>query len=156
MKTKVGDLYGKLKKLDYTKIVAFMTKEGTAKNHSHAVFYIDALLQWLAAMQYADKDKCYVMVDDNMDDAHHAFILNTRFYLPFCDEHFGGYVHHTPLDRGMKPDSVLMEGIDYTLCFLDEMYGQDLHPTLRALVERNTKSNARRRHIRKNRPCCFY
>ncbi|MFY0675119.1 MAG: hypothetical protein JXQ87_17120 [Bacteroidia bacterium] len=31
-----------------------------------------------------------------VDNAWHEFILFTRLYHKFCDEHFGRYVHHSP------------------------------------------------------------
>src|SRR5688572_9931032 len=31
-----------------------------------------------------------------VDDAWHEFILFTRYYMGFCDEQFGQYIHHHP------------------------------------------------------------
>ncbi len=31
-----------------------------------------------------------------VDELWHAFILSTRAYAAFCDDHLGGYVHHQP------------------------------------------------------------
>lgn len=31
-----------------------------------------------------------------IDEMWHAFILNTRDYIDFCNEYFGGFIHHPP------------------------------------------------------------
>lgn len=32
-----------------------------------------------------------------LDQVWHSFILNTRSYMDFCEEHFGSYLHHTAI-----------------------------------------------------------
>jgi hypothetical protein len=42
-------------------------------------------------------------VSDVIDPFWHAHILHTKEYIAFCDEVFGQYVHHEPLDHAL-PD----------------------------------------------------
>jgi hypothetical protein len=56
---------------------------------------------WLVATQEERKAKGEDVPDLSfagsmiiLDDMWHAFILWTSFYTEFCDEYFGGYIHH--------------------------------------------------------------
>lgn len=31
-----------------------------------------------------------------IDDIWHIFLLHTKHYILFCENHFGGFIHHTP------------------------------------------------------------
>ena len=44
-----------------------------------------------------------------VDAAWHEFILFTRAYCYFCDRAYGTYLHHTPTERPMHPDSAQIE-----------------------------------------------
>lgn len=43
-------------------------------------------------------------VSDLIDPFWHAHILHTRQYMAFCEQVFGQYVHHTPLDHARPQD----------------------------------------------------
>lgn len=35
-----------------------------------------------------------------IDEMWHSFVLYTRDYAEFCQEHFGSFIHHEPADHG--------------------------------------------------------
>src|SRR5436190_4194549 len=59
-----------------------------------------------------------------VDVAWHAFILHTRAYTEFCEEAYGGYLHHdpSPPDQPVGPGAVF----EYlrTRVLMEERYGE--------------------------------
>lgn len=42
---------------------------------------------------------CYLFSEmKDIDDMWHSFLLFTRDYMAFCDDHFGEFQHHTPIE----------------------------------------------------------
>jgi hypothetical protein len=55
------------------------------------------------------KKRSFGMPSKIVDDAWHDFILMSREYSRFCDQAFGGYLHHTPAGASDEaPDKGLM------------------------------------------------
>ena len=44
----------------------------------------------------SDRSRIYAMHSLRIDDVWHQFILYTREYAQFCQNYFGGYIHHAP------------------------------------------------------------
>lgn len=96
----------------------------------------DGFLQWIAALTTRGPDEKYVMLKSDIDRIFHAFILNTRLYREFCDEHLGRFVDHHPVTGdGVRPD------VETTVRLLRAAYGDDLNPFL-ALWERDLAEDA--------------
>lgn len=49
------------------------------------------------------RKRSFGMPSKIVDDAWHEFILMSREYSRFCDQAFGGYLHHTPAGAGDEP-----------------------------------------------------
>jgi hypothetical protein len=123
--------------VDVSSAVELMIREGWAENKAQANFRIDALLQWMAGLPFAGPENLYVVLSRDLDNAFHAFVLNTRFYEVFCRENFGFFVHHDPLDRENFDEAKLKAGIKHTLTFLSDVFGADLHPDFSELISVN-------------------
>lgn len=136
-RTEVIQKYQQLKKANLGVVVATLIKEGDAKNQIEALKIIDAFLQWMAMSQFIDEGKILVMFDRKIDKAFHAFVLNTRFYAQFCQDHFKAFLHHDPLDVQTTPVEDVERGIEYTMKAFEDVYGTDLHPTIAKYVRQH-------------------
>jgi hypothetical protein len=67
-------------------------------DQAEAAIRFDGLLQWMAVIPLAQRDRPIQMVE-SIDKLWHAFVLNTKLYRAFCDRFFGRYIDHDPLDR---------------------------------------------------------
>jgi len=54
------------------------------------------------------KKRSFGMPSKIVDDAWHEFILMSREYSRFCDQAFGGYLHHTPAGSDESDDKSLL------------------------------------------------
>lgn len=86
---------------------------------------LQGFLQWIAAIPLKAPDTPYVMLKSDIDRVFHAFILNTREYREFCDNHLGQYVDHHPITGdGARPD------VEATVKVLQHEYADQLSPYL--------------------------
>ncbi len=133
-----------MKEFDLSKVLTFMVRENYAETIESASLQMDGALQWLAAHAVKCHDPIpYVMLSGNVDDAWHAFLLNTRLYLEFCNEHVGFFIHHTPMDVESANVYIVQGGIEYTVNHLQEVFGDDLAPGLRQWVTDLSNDNIR-------------
>ncbi len=124
-----------MKGFDLSQVFAFMIREGYAETMESASCQMDGALQWLAAHAVKCHDPVpYVMLSGNVDNAWHAFLLNTRVYLEFCEKHVGFFIHHMPMDVESANVYVVQGGIEYTVNHLREVFGDDLAPGLKRWV----------------------
>lgn len=80
-----------------------------------------ALKQYYAVALLDPKNRHAVSA--SIDPFWHAHILHTRQYLAFCDEVFGQYVHHDPLDRADTEKFATVHDLYvYTSRVYDEMF----------------------------------
>lgn len=64
--------------------------------------------RYLVLTRLDHRDVAWEMYSRRVDEVWHQFILFTREYSDFCDEYFGGFVHHRPSNApAMSPDSSL-------------------------------------------------
>jgi hypothetical protein len=92
---------------------------------------LEGLLQWLAGHAAAPHhEQSYVMLLGDVDEAFHAFILNTRLYMRFCKEHVGFFIHHTPADEELAAELQANGSLRYTVNFLEDAFGESLSPSL--------------------------
>lgn len=117
--------------LDLSDVKNFLLREGTFKSDAEASDAIHAILQWLACHAVKQKNELFVMLHGPVDEAWHAFILNTKLYHAFCQEHVGFFIHHTPLDAQKANEFEILGGIKSTVQSLKESFGDELHPLLR-------------------------
>lgn len=95
---------------------------------------IEGLIQWLAGHAVKKHEQTYVMLHGDIDKAFHAFVLNTKLYTQFCVEKVGFFIHHTPLDAEQANREIVLDGIDYTVSFLKEGFGNRLSKSLNRWV----------------------
>lgn len=75
-------------------------------------------------------DFVYIMDDEmrEIDQMWHIFLLYTRDYMDFCQDHFGEYLHHQPdlvpifEKAGFKFETNLEKFLDYNY----ELFGADV------------------------------
>lgn len=145
MKTRKNEalaLYKKLKKVNVGVVVATLIKEGHACGQEDALHQIDACLQWMALAQFVEPNKMLVMFDRKIDNAFHAFVLNTRFYAGFCEKAFGSFLHHDPLDVQTTPIDEVKCGIEYTITSFKYVYGSGMNPLIAEHVSRGISVKA--------------
>lgn len=74
-------------------------------------------------LAYLNSGRAYVAMPSQVaDDLWHEFILYTRAYQGFCQEAFGGFLHHTPavaLAQGRKQDNAGLRRVWLHCCRLD-------------------------------------
>ena len=74
-------------------------------------------------LAYLNSGRAYVAMPSQVaDDLWHEFILYTRAYQGFCQEAFGGFLHHTPavaLKQGRKKDNAGLRRVWLHCCRLD-------------------------------------
>ncbi|KPF62213.1 hypothetical protein IP69_20935 [Bosea sp. AAP35] len=74
-------------------------------------------------LAYLNSGRAYVAMPSQVaDDLWHEFILYTRAYQAFCQQAFGGFLHHTPavaLARGRKKDNAGLRRVWLHCCRLD-------------------------------------
>lgn len=74
-------------------------------------------------LAYLNSGRAYVAMPSQVaDDLWHAFILYTRAYQDFCQQAFGGFLHHTPavaLKPGRKKDNTGLRRVWLHCCRLD-------------------------------------
>ena len=110
---------------DYSPVLRTAVKECNVSDVEEAKDLLDAFLQWIAAMPGKEPGQTFVMLKCDVDRIFHSFVLNTRLYREFCDTFLAHFVDHTPIEeRGSRP------AVEYTIQFLRETYGRNLHPKL--------------------------
>src|SRR3989344_7838963 len=111
-------------------IISTLLRERSVSNEAEARNLLDAFLQWIALIPVVERGKVFVMLKTPVDEVFHAFVLNTAFYQEFCQKYFGFFIHHNPLDGDTS--AKIDEGVNYTVDLLEQHYGEQLHPELRA------------------------
>jgi hypothetical protein len=119
------DLYRQMRReLDVLPIVRTAVEDCGIPSPQEAMVALDAFLQWVAVIPLAG-DQPYVMLKGVVDQAWHAFILNTRRYRQFCELYFGAFLDHKP-SPGDPPARLVAS----TLQILKTHLGDELHPWL--------------------------
>lgn len=117
---------------DLAPIIAFAVRDSYLPDETTAKRAFDGLLQWVAGHAVEEHpEHPYVMMNGEVDQAFHAFLLNTRSYLHFCRDYVGFFIHHTPIVDVTATQYEIAAGIDYTVGYLDATYGDQLAPSLR-------------------------
>lgn len=94
-------------------------------------------------------------VSDVIDPFWHAHILHTKQYVAFCDEVFGEYIHHEPLDHSKPEDVAVVRRLyDYTYLVYGQMFSYvnpeffaEALPTQRLLCSHNRVNSAALRAV---------
>lgn len=121
--------YVEMQSFNVRPVVAFLVRDGYSE--AKAAEMVDALLQWVAGHAVREHQTPYVMFHGPVDEAFHAFILNTALYADFCERHIGWFLHHTPLDEEQAVEELVLSGVHYTVDFIEEQFGDSLHPLLK-------------------------
>lgn len=130
--------YNEMREFDFDPVVSLIKREGFVEDTKIDVS-LDGLIQWLAGHAVKKHDDPYVMLHGDVDRVFHAFILNTKLYTKFCIEHVGFFIHHTPLDAELASQPLILQGIDYTINFLDNEFREILSPSLKKWLEDHKK-----------------
>ena len=125
------DRFNAMKTFNLAPVIAFAVRDGYLPDQNKAELAFDGLLQWLAAHAVDEhREKPFVMMNGQVDQAYHAFLLNSRTYLHFCREYIGFFIHPTPVEDGEAAAIEATGGIDYTVDYLRTAFGPDLAPVL--------------------------
>ncbi len=66
---------------------------------------------------------------ERIDWMWHTFLLFTRDYAAFCEEHFGFFIHHVPnedeADDAPLDDASLRAGLEQQYAFVYDVLGED-------------------------------
>jgi hypothetical protein len=118
-------------------IIKTMLRENPNISESQANSRVDALCQWLSLVKLAKKESLALQMLSSLDEAWHAFILNTKLYREFCDKNFGFQVDHDPIEA-VNEDVPRKEYALFTLWALKKVYGNKLNPLLLDLAKKVT------------------
>ena len=116
---------------DYWQIVWTIKRYNKNISDPEANEMLNAFLQWVAAIPAISKgeNNVFVMLETPVEEAFHAFVLNTRLYQKFCERFLGFFFHHDPLTEETLETTEL--GAKYTVNLLESLYSEDLHPLLK-------------------------
>jgi hypothetical protein len=89
---------------------------------------LQAFLQWFSLAPMDSDDRWITMFQTDVEEAFHAFVLNTALYQDFCSRYLGYFFHHNPLVEEEGP--AIESAARYTVESLMKEYGDDLHPML--------------------------
>ncbi len=83
--------------------------KAVAKLHPHLAAsdrdaVVEMLREWFL-LCFEARGKFLSMPSQIVDDAWHAFIVDTRAYAEFCRKAFGRFLHHTPAEAMATPSS---------------------------------------------------
>ncbi|MFN8508995.1 MAG: hypothetical protein U0Z75_00230 [Deinococcaceae bacterium] len=101
-----------------------LPKEGVDATDEYISQGIFALKQYYAVALLDPKNRHAIALE--LDPFWHTHILFTKEYVQFCDDVFGQYIHHVPLDNddALAVDEVL-ELYTYTLGIYKQMFRVD-------------------------------
>ena len=127
------EIYREMMSFDITPARSLMKRENPNLSDDEVEHAMKGLLQWLAGHAAAPHNQqAYVMLLGPVDEAFHAFILNTRLYMRFCRDHVGFFIHHTPVETELAAKLEADGSLHYTVDFLETEFGDTLSPQLRA------------------------
>lgn len=118
-----------VEKFDFSQITWTMTRYNKAMRAEEANELLHAFLQWFALIPANRANDYVVMLETPVEEAFHAFVLNTELYQRFCDKFLGYFFHHTPLREESGPEIDRL--VRYTVELLEQHYGDNLHPAFR-------------------------
>lgn len=124
------ELFDRMKlHFDYEQILWTMMRYDENQTRERATELLDSFLQWFSLLPAIQPGGTYVMLKTPVEEAFHAFVLNTRLYQEFCQQFLGTFFHHDPVTEERAPE--LVDGIRYTVELLEKTYGNELLPPLR-------------------------
>jgi len=80
-------------------------------------------------------------------DIDHAAILNTRWYAKFCQDFFGEFIHHDPLDFEKAEQYVQSGAVEHTINTIAELLEDKIHPLLSVWVKKGKSGQLRASHV---------
>lgn len=131
---KLDGLYGQslyqemLDNFDFSQITWTMTRYNKEMTTEEAKELLHAFLQWFALIPTNNSGHYVIMLETPVEEAFHAFVLNTALYQKFCEQFLGFFFHHTPLREETGPQ--IEAAVRYTVELLEQHYGENLHPAL--------------------------
>lgn len=114
---------------DYGQIVWTLKRYNPAMTDEKADRLCDAFLQWISLAPLNTKTRWITMFKTDVEEAFHAFVLNTRIYKAFCDKYLGFFFHHDPLITDTGPE--IAAAAKFTVENLEQSFGSELNPELR-------------------------
>lgn len=80
-----------------TRLLALLKKEYPNSSEKDHKFAINGFIEYMMLAKIRPMNEV-PMYSKSVDFVWHQFILDTREYSAFCQEYFGGYLHHNPND----------------------------------------------------------
>ena len=109
----------------------FAEENSLSLSEAEVVFLETKKWLWLCAKQSELKHSKFPLTlfyqMQIVDVMWHTFILFTKDYADFCDQHFGCFIHHVPKANGEKELSrrIQRATIRYTYEFIYDQLGED-------------------------------
>jgi hypothetical protein len=94
-----------------------------ALSHADTALVLRGLRDWFQVCLVA-RGHFVSMPSRVVDDAWHAFILDTEVYERFCREAFGRFLHHKPVEKG-RPATMASAGMHRTWRHANGLMHQD-------------------------------
>ena len=106
--------------------VHFLKKRWCEQYPNHQEFFEVALLgleHFLKMHKYVKNG--LAMTSKTVDFLWHEFILDTRKYFSFCEDHVGYYVHHSPNESANPDKTTEMKGVLRSWIYMCQCEGID-------------------------------
>jgi len=130
MAVSARDLYDQMRRgFDFSPVIWTMRRYDTDMSEARATELLEAFLQWVSLVPSNTPTNYVVMFQTPVEEAFHAFVLNTRAYAAFCEQFMGFFFHHDPLTDEAGPE--VEQFARYTVDRLKAEFGEQLHPELR-------------------------
>lgn len=84
-------------------VIERLLKNGVVESPEEGEFLFREFKRWMQ-ITASDRSRLWPIFSLQIDEVWHAFILYTREYTAFCNQHFGRYVHHTPNNAPRFPE----------------------------------------------------
>lgn len=118
-----------IEEYDFGNVTWTMQRYNNEIDDKNAAEILQAFLQWLSLAPLDSKNQWITMFQTEVEEAFHAFVLNTELYHDFCNRYLGYFFHHNPLVEEEGPE--VQAAAKYTFEKLLAEYGDDLHPLLK-------------------------
>ncbi len=85
-------------------LIEKLVKDHIVGSATEAEALFDEVKRYLVLTRM-DRDVAWQMSSTRVDEVWHQFVLFTREYAQFCDEHLGGFAHHRPSNAPELPST---------------------------------------------------
>lgn len=105
----------------------FSKKTGVTPSESQEIFRETLKMLWIMALRRKEGHSKFLVFNQMavLDESWHNFVLFTKEYSDFCNEHFGHYLHHAPTTSKEREIPILEADVEHQCRYIVEKLGED-------------------------------